>query len=86
MLARPIAARDRLRLRGLDPAATYRVTTWMDSFEAPAATADRGGDELMAVGLGIEPPDMPFPRGESADGTRIVRGDFQARLFDLRRV
>ena len=37
----------------------------------------------MAIGLGIEPPDMPMPRNESSDGTRIVRGDFQARLFDL---
>ncbi|HEY6569819.1 MAG TPA: alpha-galactosidase, partial [Candidatus Limnocylindrales bacterium] len=86
VLARPMPARNRLRLRGLDPAATYRVTTWMDTFGAPAATADRGGDELMAIGLGIEPPDMPFPIGEAADGTRIVRGDYQARLFDLRRI
>ncbi|HEY6568811.1 MAG TPA: alpha-galactosidase, partial [Candidatus Limnocylindrales bacterium] len=86
VLARPMPARDRLRLRGLDPAATYRVTTWMDTFGAPAATADRAGDELMAIGLGIEPPDMPFPIGEAADGTRIVRGDCQAPLFDLRRI
>ena len=82
----PMPARDRLRLRGLDPAATYRVTTWLDTFEAPAATADRAGDELMAVGLGIEPPDMPLARGEASDGTRIVRGDYQARLFELRRI
>ena len=31
------------------------------SFAAPVATADRAGDELMAVGLGIEPPDMAIP-------------------------
>ena len=40
----------------------------------------------MAIGLGIEPPDMPLPAGEPSDGTRIVRGDFQARLFELRRI
>jgi hypothetical protein len=57
---------------------------WMDTFAAPAATADRTGDELMAVGLVIEPPDMAIPSNES-DGTRLVRGDFQARLFDVMR-
>ena len=67
VLARPLPVRRRIRLRGLDPAATYRVTTWMDTFAAPVATADRAGDELMAVGLGIEPPDMPIPR------QRVVR-------------
>jgi alpha-galactosidase len=86
VLARPLPVRKRIRLRGLDPAATYRVTTWMDSFEAPVATADRAGDELMAIGIGIEPPDMPVPANTSPDGIRVVRGDFQARLFDLRRV
>ncbi len=85
VLGHPLPARMRLRLRGLDPEATYRVTTWMDTFEAPVATADRAGDELMAVGLGIEPPDMPLPPNESSDGTRIVRGDFTARLFELTR-
>jgi alpha-galactosidase len=85
VLGHPLPVRNRLRLRGLDPAATYRVTTWMDTFEAPVASVDRAGDELMAIGLGIEPPDMPFPRGESSDGTRIVRGDFGARLFELTR-
>ena len=77
--------RKRIRLRGLDPAATYRVTTWMDSFAAPVATADRAGDVLMTIGLGIEPPDLPIPAGETPDGVRIVRGDFQARLFELKR-
>ena len=85
-LARPLPVRKRIRLRGLDPAATYRVTTWMDSFAAPVATADRAGDELMAIGLGIEPPDMPIPGAEPPDGVRVVRGDFQARLYELRRV
>jgi alpha-galactosidase len=85
VLARPLPVRNRLRLRGLDPAGTYRVTTWLDGFAAPAGTADRAGDELLAIGLGIEPPDLPMPRNESFDGTRIARGDFQARLFDITR-
>jgi len=86
VLAQPIPVRSRLRLRGLDPDATYRVTTWLESFEAPAATWDRAGDELLAVGIGLEPPDLPLPPDESFDGSRLVRGDFQARLFELRRV
>ena len=85
VLAHPQPVRNRLRLRGLDPAARYRVTTWTDGFEAPAGTVERAGDELMAVGLGIEPPD-PMPAGATFDAIRFVRGDFAARLFELRRV
>jgi alpha-galactosidase len=84
VLAHPLPVRSRLRLRGLDPDATYRVTTWLESFAAPASAADRAGDELLAVGLGIEPPDLPLPPDESFDGSRVIRGDFQARLFELR--
>jgi alpha-galactosidase len=85
VLSRPLPARDRLRLRGLDPAARYQVTAWT-SFEAPAGTFERGGDELMRVGIGIEPPD-PLPvLAEHPDGIRIVRGDFTFRLFDVRRL
>lgn len=81
---RPLPARDRLRLRGLDAAARYLVTS-RDSFGDPLGTVERGGDELMRVGLGIEPPD-PLPAGaEPPDGSRIVRGDFAFRLFDLHR-
>jgi hypothetical protein len=75
--------RDRLRLRGLDPAARYAVTAW-STFDAPLGTFERGGDELMTVGIGIEPPE-PLPAG-ATDGARIVRSDFNARLFDLRRL
>ncbi len=85
VLAHPQPVRNRLRLRGLDPAARYRVTTWTDGFEAPAGTVERAGDELMAVGLGIEPPD-PMPAGATFDAIRFVRGYFAARLFELRRV
>jgi alpha-galactosidase len=84
LLQRPWPHRDRLLVRGLDPAARYAVTCWT-SFEAPMPTIERGGDELMAVGLGIEPPD-PMPEGAYADGHRVVRGDFTFRLFDLRRL
>ena len=58
-----------IRLRGLDPAATYRVTTWMDSFAAPGRDrSTAAGDVLMTIGLGIEPPDFPIPAGETPDG------------------
>ena len=83
VLARPIPARNRLRLRGLDPAARYDVTWWAAPGE-PGPTFERGGDELMAVGLGIEPRD-PLPREATGDGSRIVEGDFRARLYELRR-
>jgi len=84
VLQRPMPVRNRLLLRGLDPAARYEVTAW-SSFDAPLGTFERGGDELMRVGLGIEPQD-PLPAGAWADGVRIVRSDFRARLFDLRRL
>jgi alpha-galactosidase len=84
VLQRPWPHRDRLAVRGLDPSARYAVTCWT-SFDGPMPTIERGGDELMAVGLGIEPPD-PMPEGAHADGHRIVRGDFTFRLFDLRRL
>lgn len=86
VLQHPWPMRDRLALRGLDPAARYAVTCWT-SFEAPMPVIERGGDELMAVGLGIEPPD-PMPAGPvvGADGHRLVRGDCSFRMFDLERV
>jgi alpha-galactosidase len=84
-LARPLPVRNRLPKRGLDPAATYRVTCWAGSFAAPIGTVERAGDELLAVGLAIEPPD-PLPVGASFDGSRLVRGDHQARLFELVRI
>jgi len=74
----------RLQLRGLDPAARYAVTLWT-SFAGPEATFERGGDELMAVGLGIEPAD-PLPDDTRSPESRFIRGDFSFRLFDLRRV
>jgi alpha-galactosidase len=66
----------RLRLRGLDPKASYRVSVWPvgDDPVAIANTGKRGGDELMRVGLLVAPEDP-------ADSRSL--GDFQARLFDL---
>jgi len=66
-----------IRLRGLDPAARYRVSAWPGS--EPGAGGDafviRGGDELTRVGLLIP--------GESDAGPR--QGDFGSRLFVLER-
>jgi alpha-galactosidase len=85
VLFRPLPVRDRLRLRGLDPDARYEVTAW-DAFDAPLGRFVRGGDELMRVGIGIEPPE-PLPADtHPPDGLRLVRGDFAFRLFDLRRI
>ena len=68
----------RLRLRSLDPAATYQVSLW------PAGDDDlcrrnegpRGGDELMAAGLSL------------AAGREEIesRGDHWSRLFVLERI
>ena len=65
----------RLRLRGLDPDAVYRVTTWpaYDDTLARANAGERSGAELMAAGLVLD-----AERWENA-----VRGDFWARLFVL---
>jgi alpha-galactosidase len=77
VLNRPVPGPGRLRLRGLDPAARYEVSTWPAAGDAieSANRLSRGGDELMAVGLFVESPD---PRDADA------RADFQARLFELR--
>jgi alpha-galactosidase len=76
VLNRPNPGPSRLRLRGLDPAASYRVSAW-PAGKDPIATANtgvRGGDELMRIGLAICSEDP----ADSRD-----RGDFHARLFNL---
>ncbi len=78
VLARPVQGPERLRLRGLDPTASYRVTTWpavADRISA-ANVGIRGGDELMSVGLLLD-----HHRDETP-----ARGDFWARLFVLEAV
>jgi len=69
---------ERIRLRGLDPAASYRVRTWPavgDGIERLNARV-RGGDDLMQVGLFIE---------TDRAGTAAL-GDFHARVFVLEAV
>jgi alpha-galactosidase len=76
VLNRPVPGPDRLRLRGLDPSLRYRVSSWPSTADAiePVNRAVRGGDDLMTVGLFVESPN---PRDAQ------VRGDFEARLFDV---
>ena len=75
ILERPDPGTERLRLRGLDPAATYAVSAWpaVDDRLARANVGERSGAELMGAGLVLE-----FERWETA-----ARGDFWARLFVL---
>lgn len=76
-LSRPLPGPHLLRLRGLDPDARYRVSLWppSDDWVARANALERGGDELMAVGLFLD--DHAW---ESQ-----ARGDYQARIFELER-
>ncbi|MBU0929379.1 MAG: alpha-galactosidase [Spirochaetes bacterium] len=77
-LNRPAPAPDRLRARGLDPEAAYRVSLWPRPAPGPDRVRDdnegiRRGDELMSIGLliGDAPTDSPS------------RGDFWSILFIL---
>ena len=75
VLNRPVPGPDRLRLRGLDPEAQYRVSLWpslRDGLERRNAIV-RGGDDLMSAGLLLA-----ADRDEAA-----AWGDFWARLFVL---
>jgi alpha-galactosidase len=74
-LSRPSPGPKQLRLRGLDVARTYRVSVWpaMDDTLSRVNTSVRGGDDLMAVGLLLD----------DAPREAALRGDFQARLFEL---
>ena len=76
VLNRPNRGPARLRLRSLDPKASYRVSVWPagDDPVSIANTGTRGGDELMRIGLLVAPEDP-------VDSRRA--GDFTARLFDL---
>ena len=79
ILAHPTPEVHRVRLRGLEPAAIYRLEGWPASDDDPMAAANRGertGAELMAAGLTL---DM-----ERHDAARL--GDFWSRLFVLERV
>jgi alpha-galactosidase len=78
-LNRPNPGPSRLRLRGLDPEASYQVTPRPGGDDAvgQANLGVRGGDELMRFGLLVGPEDSSATRS---------RGDFVARLFDLEAV
>ena len=75
ILGQPDPGPGRLRLRGLDPDATYAVTGWpaADRRLAREGTGERTGAELMNAGLVLD-----FGRWET-----VARGDFWARLFVL---
>ncbi len=79
VLNRPNPGPSRLRLRGLDPAASYRVSVWPAGQDTVAAANSgvRGGDELLRIGLLVGSDDPTETR---------ARGDFTARLFDLEAV
>jgi alpha-galactosidase len=74
-LTQPLPGPSLLRLRGLDPDKRYRITVWpaVDDWVTRANELERGGDELMSQGLFLD--DHAW---ESQ-----VRGDFQARVFEL---
>jgi len=72
VLSRPSPGPGRLRLRGLDPDAAYRVSTWPATAGPETETVARGGDELMRAGLLLDP-----------DRAEAARGDFRARLWLL---
>jgi alpha-galactosidase len=75
VLNRPAPGPGRIRLRGLDASATYRVSTWpeRDDRLELANSGHRGGDELMTAGLSLG-----LDRRSAAG-----QGDFRARLFVL---
>ncbi|MFI5262755.1 MAG: GH36 C-terminal domain-containing protein, partial [Candidatus Limnocylindrales bacterium] len=75
VLNHPGPGPERLRLRGLDPRAEYRVTCWpaVDDASSRRNEGRRGGDELMAAGLVLD--------AEAAEVA--ARGDYWSRLFVL---
>jgi alpha-galactosidase len=73
-LNRPNPTPRRLRLRGLEPSARYRLSVWPEVDDEPAV--ERGGDELMNAGL-IVGADRWHAAGQ---------GDFWCRLFVLEAV
>jgi len=77
ILSRPNPGPQRLRLRGLDPNATYRVSTWPSANVdgGPPSAIDLGGDELMAAGL-------VFAGGRES----ATQGDFLALVYVLEAV
>jgi alpha-galactosidase len=78
-LNRPTPEAHRVRLRGLEADAEYRVSTWPDRGDDPVTRPNlglRSGAELQAAGLMLD--------RERHDAARL--GDFWSRLFVLERV
>jgi alpha-galactosidase len=77
VLARVSTGPTRLRPRGLDPEASYRVSVWPPGDDAIAKANDlvRRGDDLMRIGLFLD----------RAPRVRATDADFGSRLFVLRR-
>jgi alpha-galactosidase len=75
ILSRADPGPERLVVRGLDPAAVYRVTAWPDIDDrlVRANIGERTGAELMTAGLVLD-----LERRETE-----LRGDFWARLLVL---
>ena len=61
------------------------MRAWSDTLAAPDGAMERAGDELMVVGLGIEPREPQVDGVRMHEGIRVIRGDFEARLFELER-
>jgi alpha-galactosidase len=76
VLSRPMPGPAVLRLAGLAPELRYEVSVWPPADDAlvRANAGTRGGDDLEAAGLFLD--DAPWEAQ--------ARGDFQARLFELR--
>jgi alpha-galactosidase len=77
ILNHPEPGPDRIRLRGLDPAARYRVMPWPSVGDTMARdTIVRGGDDLMHAGILLI----------ANRRDTVERGDFLSRLFVLEAV
>jgi hypothetical protein len=78
VLNRPTPTTRRIRLRGLDPAARYRVAGWPDPGDPLIArcVGTRSGADLMAAGLPLD-----LERHQAAS-----LGDFWSRILVLERI
>ena len=77
VLSRPNPGPRRLRLRGLDRGASYRVSVWPSAAvgDRSAKALELGGDELMAAGLLLDSGRKSARTGDY--------GDFRARIYVL---
>ena len=78
VLNRPNPGPSRLRLRGLDPSASYRVSVW------PAGRGRGRGGQRGRPRRRRADADRPAGEPRGSRPTRSRQGDFTARLFDLK--